>query len=313
MSRQWKSIVVVIVDPHRAEQAALAKAAAMAERAGARVTLLNTFMVPAPPAKAMSTEDVLQTGIQERLVRLGRLARTLERRGVAVDCAVEWDFPVHEAIVRYVLKHGPDLLIAESHHHNPLARMFLANTDWELIRACPCPVWFVRARKLPAAPKVLVAVDPRHTHAKPAKLDDRLLAAANRLTGQLGGEVCMAHVCPGPAYGGATIMEPIRWPTRGGGRVDAATKALVDRLGARHGVKPANRVLQVGDATEVLPTIAKKVHADVLVMGAVSRSRTRQYFIGNTAEKVIDHVDCDVLIVKPANFKTPVKRARRKL
>ena len=35
--------------------------------------------------------------------------------------------------------------------------------------------------------------------------------------------------------------------------------------------------------------------------------------LGNTAEKVIDHVDCDVLVVKPANFKTAVKRKRAKL
>lgn len=35
--------------------------------------------------------------------------------------------------------------------------------------------------------------------------------------------------------------------------------------------------------------------------------------IGSTAESVIDHVDCDVLVVKPAGFKTPVKRAQVKV
>ena len=35
--------------------------------------------------------------------------------------------------------------------------------------------------------------------------------------------------------------------------------------------------------------------------------------IGNTAERVIDQVDCDVLVVKPAGFKAPaLARAERR-
>ena len=81
----------------------------------------------------------------------------------------------------------------------------------------------------------------------------------------------------------------------------------------QHSIKPANRILQIGDASHALPVIVKKLKTDVLVMGAVSRSRIERSFIGNTAEKVIDHVDCDVLVVKPANFKTSVTRTRAKL
>jgi hypothetical protein len=34
-------------------------------------------------------------------------------------------------------------------------------------------------------------------------------------------------------------------------------------------------------------------------------------FIGNTAERTLDLLPCDVLIVKPAQFATRVPRARR--
>jgi universal stress protein E len=40
-------------------------------------------------------------------------------------------------------------------------------------------------------------------------------------------------------------------------------------------------------------------------MGAVSRSRLERLLIGNTAEHVLDELDCDVLIVKPPGFKSP--------
>jgi hypothetical protein len=43
-------------------------------------------------------------------------------------------------------------------------------------------------------------------------------------------------------------------------------------------------------------------------MGAVSRSALKRAFIGHTAERVIDAVHCDVVIVKPRSFKTSVGR-----
>ena len=45
------------------------------------------------------------------------------------------------------------------------------------------------------------------------------------------------------------------------------------------------------------------------MMGAVSRKLLARPVIGSTAERVIDHVDCDVFVVKPAGFKPRVKRA----
>jgi universal stress protein E len=60
---------------------------------------------------------------------------------------------------------------------------------------------------------------------------------------------------------------------------------------------------------EVIAAEARRQRTDVLVMGAVSRSLLTRPVIGATAERVIDHVDCDVFIVKPAGFKAPVTRS----
>jgi universal stress protein E len=46
-------------------------------------------------------------------------------------------------------------------------------------------------------------------------------------------------------------------------------------------------------------------------MGAVSRSGLKRFFIGNTAERVLDLLTCDILIVKPAHFTSRVRRERR--
>jgi nucleotide-binding universal stress UspA family protein len=38
-------------------------------------------------------------------------------------------------------------------------------------------------------------------------------------------------------------------------------------------------------------------------MGAVSRSRLREVFVGSTAERILDRMPCDVLIVRSADFR----------
>jgi nucleotide-binding universal stress UspA family protein len=42
-------------------------------------------------------------------------------------------------------------------------------------------------------------------------------------------------------------------------------------------------------------------------MGAISRSRLTDAFIGNTAEKVLDYLESDVLIIKRDSFVSPIK------
>ena len=41
-------------------------------------------------------------------------------------------------------------------------------------------------------------------------------------------------------------------------------------------------------------------------MGTVCRTGIAGFFIGNTAEKTLQQVDCSVLMVKPEGFVSPV-------
>ncbi len=309
----WQHLLVAVADPFSSKQVALRKAAAIARRCGARVTLFNAFSLPYPlPEPApVSSDEALYAAIRHRTKGLARLARPLQKAGVTVECVVEWDFPAHDAIVRYALKSKPDVVVAESHHHSKLARWLLANTDWELIRACPCPLWFVKTQQLPASVSVLAAVDPLHAHAKPSQLDDRILDQAEALTRQLHGSISIAHAYTAPlSNSSATFIEPLRIPIAPdrAQRFLAGIQQQVEALAARHQIDAGHRFTREGDPVTVISALVAKLKTNVLVMGAVSRSGFRQPFIGNTAEKLIDKVRCDVLIVKPAGFKTAVPK-----
>jgi universal stress protein E len=314
-TKHWRTILVVVTNPFAREQLAATKAAVAARRCGARVVLFNTFMIPQPVADVpMDSRDaILTSAIRQRREALREIASGL---GLPPDseCVVRWDYPIDEAIMRQVRKTKPDLLISESHRHGRLARLVLANTDWLLMRDCPCPLWFVRSKALPRNPRVLVAVDPRHAHAKPAKLDERLLRAAAGFAQQLGGRIGVVHayqqfedVVPG------VLRRPLRsrQPSAEARRFVATTNELVTKLAGKYNIRAAECAVLEGATEEVVATEADRLSADVLVMGAVSRSRLALPVIGNTAERVIDRVECDVFVVKPAGFKSPTKAASR--
>ncbi len=44
---------------------------------------------------------------------------------------------------------------------------------------------------------------------------------------------------------------------------------------------------------------ARAQGTDLVVMGALARSALKRRVVGSTAEKVLDHLPCDILIVRP--------------
>ena len=52
-----------------------------------------------------------------------------------------------------------------------------------------------------------------------------------------------------------------------------------------------------GRTHDILPTFARAQGADVVIMGALARTGLKQRVVGSTAERVLDHLPCDILIV----------------
>ena len=311
-TQSWKTILVAVRDPGARKQIAVRKAARMAEAAGAQITLFHAFSAPFPLPDPMPSDPkaILRVVAKQRRDQLQKLARPLRAQGLEVACEAVWDFPPAHAIVRRVLAGKPDVVVAESHRHSRVARWFLANSDWELIRECPCPVWFVKQERFAKNALVLAAVDPTHAHAKPAALDDRLLQAAAAVTHQLGGRIAMIHV---EDISGILPPRLITRPASETAGIGAVTREGMARLAKRNHVTAATPVLKTGTPADELVASAAELKADLLVMGAVSRSGLGHTHIGSTAEAVIDDVTCDVLVVKPRLFKTAVTRKGPKL
>jgi universal stress protein E len=310
-NRRWKSFLVTVRDIEHPPRALLTKAARIAQQFNGRLELLHVIALPyVLPGNTGDTEAAKDAEVAYQQSKLERAAKRLRNAGIKVSCTVVWDYPAADAIVRHVMKTRPDVVLAESHHHSKVSRWFVTHTDWELIRSCPCPLWLVKTPRLADNARVMTAIDPFHTHSKPAALDEEVLRVAGIAAGDIG-RLGTSHIYPLPitmVAGG--LGEPlwINAPPAELKRIKQRVNQAVAAVADRHDIKKPDRIVQAGDPSVDLPSVVKNWKASLLVMGAVSRSALKRAFIGHTAERVIDAVHCDVLIVKPRSFKTPVSR-----
>ncbi len=313
-----RRILVAIKDPAARALPAVNKAAQIAKGLKAQLTLFHDIATPLY-AEALQGRDVdlksWQREVQtSRREQLEKVAARVRKHGIDVDVAADWDFPPYEAIIRKAQRISADLLIVENHHgtgRHP-ARWLLAYTDWELLRLCPIPVLLVKNRRLYHRPRVLAAVDPSHAHAKPSNLDRQILRAGAQLVHALHGELHALHVML-PALPVVPAMPDGPLLDIGAERTGIESRARDKLARAVDGfdVKRSHCHLVEGRPNEVIPRTAKRERCSIVAMGVVSRSGLKRFFIGNTAEFVMDAVTADILVVKPPDFESRVPRTGR--
>jgi universal stress protein E len=312
--RYFANILVGIEAPFERRQLALSRAAQVARQTGASLILFHSAFSPYAAGRTLyrsTVERGIKKTIAERRAALEKLAAPLRRKGLKVATKAVWDYPAFEAIVREVLRIRPDLVVAESRRRAFGARLFLTNTDWQLIRLCPVPLLFVKKSRAWGKARVLAAIDPMHANAKPARLDKRILEAGQALAASHSGRLEVVHAylplsffMPG-GYGEAIPMPVEPEVERKHARL---TKRALERSVQFLDLPQRQLHLQMGVAHDAVPDLARRLRCDVLVMGAVSRRGLDRLIIGSTAERAIDRAPCDVLVVKPRGFRTTVPR-----
>ena len=308
MATRIRCILVAIRDLHHPPRAELRKAAEIARAAKATVELFHVVDAGTP------THGVAKADKAEQ--RLDSLRRLPFLHGLKVTAHSSLDYPPHEAIIRRSIKIRADLVIVATRTRGLTGRLLLRNTDWELIRQCPSPLLLVKSPRAYAKSVVLVAVDPFHTHSKPANLDARLLDFGGAITRLLKGSLHAFHAYM-PLVAFAPIPGAAALPVGLAPEVEESHAELIasefNRIASSAGVPPRARHLHMGIVSSELCAAARSTRASMVVMGAVSRSALRRVFIGSTAEAVLDKLTCDVLVLKPRGFRSSVGAREFKL
>ena len=309
------SKILSVIDPTAEFQPAMHRAAWLARNTGAELELLvcyyNEYLSGDRLFDSPSLEKARGEVIANEEQLLESLAEPLRKDGIVVKTTAAWDHPLYEGVVRHVMESGADIVFKDTHHHSAVTRAMLSNTDWNLIRTCPTLLWLVKPRDIADSPAIVAAIDPMNEHDKPAALDDEILHISKLLSDKVGGSVHAFHSYdPRIAVATATANAyiPVSLP------FDEIEQQMHEdhqkrfrEITSFHGIDDEFAHLESGLTHEELPALANGVDAGLVVMGAVARNRWKRLFIGATAERTLEFLPCDLLIVKPDWFQTPVE------
>jgi universal stress protein E len=202
------------------------------------------------------------------------------------------------AIVKRVLQSGADLVIVGKRcdlAHDP---RLLGSVSQKLLRKCPCAVWVVKPSDSAHPVKILAATDL-------SAVGERVVAFAASISSECGAELHIVHALQLPLsvqMQGSEAQEQFIVQSRAAALTEIRSRlpeSLREAAEFHIGLtSPSNAIL--GCAIRLKP--------DLVVMGTISRAGIAGLAVGNTAERMLGHLDCSLLTVKPADFVCPVQR-----
>lgn len=274
---------------------AFEQALLVASRAGAELVVLHSTW-----ADLHEENQALRSGPSSAGLRA--LEHLLERAAAAsvqARLALVRDRPWLE-IIRAVQRDEADLVMIARRNQTG-GGAALGGVTRKLMRKCPCPVWVVKPE---------------------GRVEPRVLVAATDLTGVgnlavelaafvavlFQAELDVVHAWPLPLA--VPVLPELDVPAQS--RIDveqherAARARFEQELAALALPLQPRAHLVCGAPSAAIQEMVERRDADLLVMGSVSRTGIAGLLLGNTAERLLDRVQCSLLTIKPRDFVSPV-------
>lgn len=254
---------------------------------------------------AKQTEAVLQT--------LQPWALQANHAGVALRTRVEFGKLFYKA-VQCALKEKVDWLVKQTDGENKnVSDHIFGSQDMHILRKCPCPVLLHKqAAGLPFRNVMAsIDVDIEAEALKHNDLTQTILTIAQGVAQAESANLHIAHAWQ------AEAENLVRYWNSDMSEVDVVhfaekirqqhNAAVEYEIQACREAMPNLRVhLPKGRAADTIPALAKHHSIDLVVMGTLGRGGIPGLVIGNTAETVLEHLNCSVLALKPQGFVSPI-------
>jgi universal stress protein E len=309
------SKILVVADINHEEQAALARAMQLAQKSTqiSHITLflaIYDFSYDMTSMLSSDEREAMRHGvIHQRELWLKKIAEPYMLEGVELEVKVVWHHRPYEAIIAEVFAGQHDLLIKGTRKHATLESVIFTPTDWHLLRKCPTPVLLVKHAFWPENANIIASVHVGSEQESHKTLNDKMVERVLSISERFGATPYLVSAYPlTPTT--ISVELPEFDPTAYSDAVKAHYYTSMKELRQKHGIDDENTIVEEGLPEEVIPEVAKRLNAAMVIIGTTGRTGLSAVFIGNTAENVIDKIDCDVLALKPEGYISPLDPTR---
>jgi universal stress protein E len=310
--------ILVGVDLHPREETlrpgslnAVGQALWVAQNLGAELDILHSTHPDDSTEECDSVPEERSSPSARARESLESLLADCRGEGVACELHMTSERPWH-AITQRVLDGRAQLVLAgkrEQAQESDARR--LGSVACNLLRLCPGPIWFVKPEHDLSHKLVLAATDL--TEVGKACVEWGAAAAGGCTEGDKAadGELHVAHAyrVSRELQEQAESIDAASWSARLEELRSEAQAKIAAHLDSLRLEKEA--VLHIGRNTpyHAIKEAVEHLHPDLLVMGAISRGGRPGYLLGSTAQKLVERVDCSLLVIKPRDFISPLAAA----
>lgn len=305
--------LLVVIDPKRDDQPALDRALEIARLIDISLHIVVFTNKNSEDRLTMSVDPALTRDFENdhdriRQVWLDQTAAPICAEGLKVTTEVRLFKRLYEAIIQVALEEDVDMVYKPIRHHTILQRAIFNSTDWNLIRLCPLPLLLVSDSQPVKGRDIIAAVDLSSEDDDHAELNRLLLSQAVMISRLIQSQVTVVNAS---AQGTGELNSPSSASTDQK-VIDDAYRDKALALAASFNISSEQVVVREGSAEKVVNDLAESTNAAAIILGTVARSGLAGLFIGNTAERVLEDSNCDVLVVKQADFTSPIQIDRPK-
>ncbi|SIS93802.1 universal stress protein [Neptunomonas antarctica] len=167
----------------------------------------------------------------------------------------------------------------------------LAPLDWQLLRQTPCPVLLVKRDSLWEGGQIMAAVDPLSRKKSCLQLNLSVLMMAAVISQEAKATLDVIVSYSPPMLG----AEPENQSSSlSADKASTAAHALLKGMQ----IEPATYHIGEGPPEYWIPKVAEEQHAALMVIGTHGRDGIKGALLGNTAERILDRLSCDVLVLR---------------
>ncbi len=267
--------ILAVIDPTTDNQRALTRALHIARRGRAAV---HVYLCCHSTADSDDARTLRRTEIARNTLWLDNLLENADTSGVMVTREVEWNENWRDSFAGAAARNACDAIVKSTYCHSAPRRRLLKTSDWSLLRSAKCPVLLVKRESAAPVRRILVAVNPGVEDETHKKLNATIIEIGRTLTEQRS-DFELHAVC---AYSGSDVF--------------THPPELAEIVGTD--VERAH--CKAGAPDDVIAALAVDLDSELVILGMAGRSGLRGLARANTAERVLDRLDTDILVVTAA-------------
>ncbi|OOF64794.1 universal stress protein UspE [Rodentibacter pneumotropicus] len=304
---KFKNILVVL-NPDNEKQYALARAVRLVKEQESiekvRITtLLTVYDLSYEMTALLSSderEEMHKIAIEQHRQAVQFYLDKYADPQIEFESHIVWNSNEAEGIREEVEKNQYDLVVKYTKDEESLTSLIFTPVDWQLLRKCPIPVLMVRDGNWKHQRRILIAVNVSGEQDYQDQFNQELVATGISLAERLNrGNVHLVAAYPVTPINMAIDLPEFNTmgyenSIRGQHLINMKT------LRQKFGIDEDHTHVYEGFPEDVIPEVAQKIEAELVILGTVGRTGLSAALLGNTAEHVISKLNCNLLAIKPS-------------